>query len=126
MHGYQGSSIKALSLWETVYSLEKASNVYISLTDTFSTDVFFREFRQDPERVKRWRLRQDSGDPLEYIKKAQALYESLGIDVKGRLIVFSDSLNLDKAIEIKKACDTAGIQCMYFLARASEDFTNDI
>jgi nicotinate phosphoribosyltransferase len=110
VYGYRGSSIKALSLWESVYSLEKASNLYISLTDTFSTEVFFREFRQDPEVIKRWSLRQDSGDPLEYIKKAQALYESLGIDVNGRLIVFSDSLNIDKAIKIKKACDAAGIR----------------
>jgi nicotinate phosphoribosyltransferase len=109
VYGYQGSSIKALSLWESVYSLEKASSLYTSLTDTFSTDVFFREFKQDPERVKRWRLRQDSGDPLEYVEKARALYESLGIDAKGKLIVFSDSLNIDKAIKIKKACDAVGI-----------------
>lgn len=104
-----------MSLWESVYSLSKASNLYVALTDTFSTDAFFREFRQDPERVKRWKLRQDSGDPLEYVQKARALYESLGIDVKGKLVVFSDSLNVDKTITIKKACDAAGLPGGYFL-----------
>jgi len=109
MHGYKGSNIEALKYWESVYSLEKGGNLYISLTDTFSTDVFFKEFRGAPELVKRWRLRQDSGDPFEYIQKARALYESLGINPKEKSIVFSDSLDIEKAIKIKKACDEAGM-----------------
>ena len=109
VHGYNGCSIKALSLWESVYSLEKGSALYISLTDTFSTEVFFKEFRQHPEFVKRWKLRQDSGDPIEYVQKARDLYKSMGIDMKEKNIVFSDALNLDKAIKIKKACDDVGL-----------------
>jgi len=65
--------------------------------------------------VKRWRLRQDSGDPFEYIEKARALYNSMGIDLNEKLIVFSDALNLDKAIKIKKTCDAVGIPCKSFL-----------
>lgn len=59
--------------------------------------------------MKRWKLRQDSGDPIEYVQKARDLYKSAGIDMKEKNIVFSDALNLDKAIKIKKACDEAGL-----------------
>lgn len=39
----------------------------------------------------------------------------MGIDLNEKLIVFSDALNLDKAIKIKKTCDAVGIPCKSFL-----------
>lgn len=68
-----------------------------------------QNFVADVERAKRWRgLRQDSGDPFEYISKAQAVYEQLGIDPQSKVIVFSDSLDVDIAIKIKKAIGPSG------------------
>ncbi|KAG8800361.1 nicotinate phosphoribosyltransferase [Serendipita sp. 398] len=121
--GYENSSIKALSLWEEVYTPERGSALWISLTDTFSTDVFFREFKGAPDYVKRWRLRQDSGDPIEYVKKAKALYDSLGVDASEKPIVFSDSLNVVKAKAIQKACDEAGLKASFGIGTfLSNDF----
>ncbi|KAG8821080.1 nicotinate phosphoribosyltransferase [Serendipita sp. 400] len=115
--------IKALSLWEEVYTPERGSALWISLTDTFSTDVFFREFKEAPDYVKRWRLRQDSGDPIEYVKKAKALYDSLGVDASEKPIVFSDSLNVVKAKAIQKACDEAGLKASFGIGTfLSNDF----
>lgn len=68
-----------------------------------------QEFKADVERAKRWGgLRQDSGDPLEYISKAQAVYEQLGIDYHNKVIMFSDSLDVDIATKIKKVIDCSG------------------
>jgi nicotinate phosphoribosyltransferase len=64
----------------------------------------------------RWRgLRQDSGDPIAFIGQAKAAYEKLGIDHTKKLIVFSDSLNVDSCIKIKKVSDEAGFLCTYYL-----------
>ncbi|KIM27484.1 hypothetical protein M408DRAFT_165381 [Serendipita vermifera MAFF 305830] len=123
IHGYTGCSIKALSLWESVYSTEKGRDLWISLTDTFSSDVFFKELRQNPEYAKRWRLRQDSGDPLEYVQRVAKLYEELGVDKKKNPIVFSDSLNVEKAIKIKAVCDQAGLSASFGIGTfLSNDF----
>jgi nicotinate phosphoribosyltransferase len=104
--------MRALSLWEEAYPAPSGSSLYISLTDTFSSDVFFREFINSPGHANRWRLRQDSGDPMVFIRKARQAYDTLGIDPKEKPIIFSDSLNLDKAIKIKKACTDAGLSGM--------------
>lgn len=124
VYGYEGANIRALSLWEQVYPPSEMSGLLICLTDTFSSDAFFREFIHVPEMVKRWRLRQDSGDPVEYVAKAKALYDSLGIDASEKPIVFSDSLNVDKANAIKAACDAAGLKCSFGIGTfLSNDFT---
>jgi nicotinate phosphoribosyltransferase len=99
-----------MDLWESVYSAESGSSLYTSLTDTFSTDVFFREFKQRPDLVRRWKLRQDSGDPIAFVKKAKKMYDEMGVDPKEKPVVFSDSLNVEKAIKINEACEAAGMK----------------
>ena len=43
--------------------------------------AFFDDMRANPELPKRWNgLRQDSGDPFEFIHVAIGMYQSLGID----------------------------------------------
>lgn len=70
---------------------------------------FAQDFKKDVERAKRWRgLRQDSGDPLAFIPKARAVYEYLGIDHRTKVIVFSDSLDVETAIKIQEAVDQEG------------------
>ena len=57
----------------------------------------------------RWRgLRQDSGDPLKYIKSALAAYKSVGVDWRTKTIVFSDGLDVKKCSVIKDECDKSG------------------
>ena len=74
-----------------------------------------QDFVKDTARARRWKgLRQDSGDPYVYAPRAREIYESLGIDHKEKMIIFSDSVNLDKALGLKKQCDEIGFQCKQF------------
>ena len=54
-------------------------------------------------------VRQDSGDPIEFIKLMRLFYDEVGIKEK-KNIVFSDSLNVEKCIEYKDAAEEAGFQ----------------
>ena len=52
-------------------------------------------------------VRQDSGDPLEFVKLMRDFYQSQ--DIKDtKTIVFSDSLNIDLCLKYKKAAEEAG------------------
>ncbi|TSC82138.1 MAG: nicotinate phosphoribosyltransferase [Parcubacteria group bacterium Gr01-1014_20] len=73
----------------------------IALTDTYGTDFFFRDMTD--EQAKEWKgLRQDSGDPIEFGRKAIDFYESRGIDPKTKLVVFSDGLDLNRIMELAR------------------------
>ena len=46
---------------------------------------------------------QDSGDPYDYgDKKIIPFYESAGVDPRGKIIVFSDGLNIEEMIKIQR------------------------
>jgi len=110
LKGYQGANALALDLWEQVYP----QHLLFALTDTFSTQAFFQDFVSNPDRVRRWRgLRQDSGDPLEFAPRAKEMYESVGVDFREKAIIYSDSLNLEKALKLKKQCDDIGFQVSF-------------
>jgi len=64
---------------------------------------------RDPDRARRWKgLRQDSGDPFTFALQAKEAYEKMGIDYREKGIIYSDAMNLDKAIGLKKQCDGLG------------------
>lgn len=52
-------------------------------------------------------VRQDSGNPLEFVKLMRDFYHSEGITEK-KTIVFSDSLNVERCLEYKKVAEEAG------------------
>jgi len=54
-------------------------------------------------------VRQDSGDPLDFIKMMRDFYDEQGIKDK-KTIVFSDSLNLELCFKYKAAAEAAGFQ----------------
>ncbi|KAF2501759.1 nicotinate phosphoribosyltransferase [Lophium mytilinum] len=54
-------------------------------------------------------VRQDSGDPLNFIKMMREFYDEEGIKEK-KLIVFSDSLNVDLCLKYKAAAEAQGLQ----------------
>ena len=63
---------------------------------------FFKDFTK--EKAEQWRgLRQDSGDPIEFGKKAIRFYKKHGINPKEKLIIFSDGLDIKKIYKIEKA-----------------------
>lgn len=67
-----------------------------ALTDTLGTDLFLMDFNKLQANCYTG-VRHDSGDPIEWGEAMIAHYESLGIDPKTKTLLFSDSLNFDKA-----------------------------
>lgn len=54
-------------------------------------------------------VRQDSGSPAEFVKLMRRFYDDVGIKDK-KTIVFSDSLNVDKCLELKALAEEQGFQ----------------
>lgn len=70
-----------------------------ALTDTLGTDLFLKDFTK-LQALCYSGVRHDSGDPYAWGDKMIAKYESYGIDPKTKTLLFSDSLNFDKAQRI--------------------------
>ncbi|MBR6091036.1 MAG: nicotinate phosphoribosyltransferase [Anaerolineaceae bacterium] len=70
-----------------------------ALTDTITTDLFLLDYNR--AMVNNYTgVRHDSGDPYEWGEKIIAHYKKYGVDPKTKLLLFSDSLNFDKAQEL--------------------------
>jgi nicotinate phosphoribosyltransferase len=83
----------ALAAWLEEYP----DQLGIALTDCITMDAFLRDF--GPEFATAYQgLRHDSGDPQEWGEKAIAHYQKLGIDPMSKVLVFSDNLDLPKAV----------------------------
>ena len=73
-----------------------------ALTDTITTDLFLLDF--DRANANNYTgVRHDSGDPYEWGEKIIAHYKKYGIDPKTKMLLFSDSLNFDKAQRLYNA-----------------------
>lgn len=85
----------ALKDWFSEYNGDNGT----ALTDTLTTDLFLLDF--DYLQASTYTgLRHDSGDPFEWGNKVLKHYEDLKIDAKNKTLLFSDSLNFDKAEKI--------------------------
>lgn len=119
LKGYRNANGTALDLWESVYP----NVLLLALTDTFSTEVFYKDFVRDKARAQRWKgLRQDSGDPFVYAPRAKEVYDALGIDHREKIIIYSDSVDVEKALKLKKQCDEVGFQTSFGIGTS---LTND-
>lgn len=113
--GYENANGRALDLWEEVYPAASPGVSLIALTDTFTTDAFFKDFAADAERAARWTgLRQDSGDPKLFAPRVKEFYESLGVDPREKLLVYSDALTVAKCLDLQKQCEELGLQKVSF------------
>ena len=78
---------------------EYRGDLGIALTDVITMDAFLADF--DLYFAKLFDgLRHDSGDPIEWGEKALAHYARLRIDPHTKRLVFSDGLNLHRALAI--------------------------
>lgn len=67
-----------------------------ALTDTVTTDLFLLDFNRSM--VNNYTgVRHDSGDPYAWGEKMIAHYRKYGVDPKTKLLLFSDSLDFDRA-----------------------------
>lgn len=123
---YKDANEEALFHWVSCFG----ADLSIALTDTFGTDDFLRSFSL-PVRVPEGQdvnpvfvkadgsrktyaelfngVRQDSGDPVLYAKAFRKYYDAQGIADK-KVIVFSDSLDIEKCLLYKKEADALNLQ----------------
>ena len=67
-----------------------------ALTDTITTDLFLLDFNRS--NVNNYTgVRHDSGDPYAWGEKIIAHYKKYGVDPRSKLLLFSDSLDFDRA-----------------------------
>ena len=97
---YQGIDSIPLS-YTNHYAMEDWYDEYrgdngTALTDTVTTDLFLKDFNR--AMVNNFTgVRHDSGDPYVWGEKMIAHYKKYGVDPKTKLLLFSDSLDFDRA-----------------------------
>ena len=97
---YQGIDSIPLA-YTNHYALEDWYNEYkgdngTALTDTVTTDLFLLDFNRSM--VNNFTgVRHDSGDPFEWGDKIINHYKKYGVDPKTKLLLFSNSLDFDRA-----------------------------
>lgn len=91
-HNPAYSNWYALDAWIKEYGVLNG----IALTDTITTDCFLRDFQLTYATLFSG-VRHDSGDPYEWGEKMINQYRKLGIDPKTKTLLFSDSLDFERA-----------------------------
>ena len=94
-HNPAYSNWYALDAWVKEYGILNG----IALTDTITTDCFLRDFQLTYATLFSG-VRHDSGDPYEWGEKMIVHYKKLGIDPGTKTLLFSDSLDFEKATQI--------------------------
>ena len=87
----------ALDAWVEEYGILNGT----ALTDTITTDCFLKDFKLTFATLFSG-VRHDSGDPVDWGEKMIAHYQKLRIDPKIKTLLFSDSLNFEKADKLYK------------------------
>lgn len=96
-HNPAYSNWYAMDAWIREYSVLNG----VALSDTLGTDVFLKDFGLTYATLFSG-VRHDSGDPKVWGDKIIGHYQELGIDPKTKTLLFSDSLNFDKALDLFK------------------------
>ncbi len=78
---------------------EYRGDLGIALTDVIGMDAFLDDFDLYFSKLFDG-LRHDSGDPVEWGEKAISHYHKMGIDPKTKILIFSDGLDFQKAVEL--------------------------
>ena len=91
-HNPAYSNWYALDAWVKEYGILNGT----ALTDAITTDCFLKDFQLTYATLFSG-VRHDSGDPIEWGEKMIAHYEKLGIDPKTKTLLFSDSLDFERA-----------------------------
>lgn len=115
--GYKHANYLAMEAWANTYQ----GDLGIALTDTYTSDVFFRNFSKVHAKLFDG-IRQDSGDEYEFADKAIARYKELGINPLTKTIIFSNALDFIKACKIAEYC-RGKIGCAFGIGT---NLTNDL
>ncbi|MGO4158517.1 nicotinate phosphoribosyltransferase [Cupriavidus sp. YAF13] len=89
------SQVFALEVWAKEYR----GDLGIALSDTYGFDAFLRDF--DLYFCKLFDgVRHDSGDPIAWGERMLAHYAASRVDPLGKTLIFSDSLDIPRVIEL--------------------------
>jgi len=91
------SNMLVMKAWVKEYMTDNG----IALTDCIGTDCFLLDFNKTYATLFSG-VRHDSADPIEWGEKIIAHYKKLGIDPMTKTLLFSDSLNFEKATAIRE------------------------
>ena len=91
-HNPAYSNHYSLEAWVKEYGVLNGT----ALTDAITTDCFLRDFDKTYSTLFSG-VRHDSGDPIEWGEKMIAHYERLKLDPKSKILLFSDSLDFERA-----------------------------
>lgn len=116
-YGFQMANELGLKHWSDVYQ----GDLGTALPDTFTTNSFLKSFNKKYSKLYDG-VRQDSGDVYEFALKLIAHYNKMGIDPLSKIIVFSDSLDPQKACDINKWC-IGQIKCSFGIGT---NLSNDV
>lgn len=100
VYGYKMANYMAMEDWINVYD----GDLGTVLTDTYTTDVFMQNFSKKHALLFS-SMRHDSGDPYEFTEKVIRRYQELKINPMLKYLVFSDSLDIPKAVSIRNYCE---------------------
>jgi nicotinate phosphoribosyltransferase len=98
-YGFKMANAIGLEHWTQVYR----GDLGIALSDTYTTEVFFRQFDKMYSKLFDG-VRHDSGDPLLFADKVIAHYTRMGISPASKTIIFSDGLDYEKVARIVDHC----------------------
>lgn len=91
------TNAEIMKAWNSLYK----TDLGIALTDTIGTEVFLKDFDKNFATLFSG-VRHDSGDPIWWGELMLNHYKKLSIDPKTKTLLFSDSLNFEKATKIRK------------------------
>lgn len=94
-HNPAYSNYYALKAWVNEYGVLNGT----ALTDAITTDCFLRDFNQTYATLFSG-VRHDSGNPIEWGEKMIAHYKTMKVDPIQKTLLFSDSLDFNRADEI--------------------------
>lgn len=97
MYGPQMANYLAMKTWASTYRGALGTFLY----DTYGWRIFSLNFSEDYANMFKG-LRVDSGDNFEQLDLIVDKYRSLHIDPRTKQIVFSNGLDVDKAIEVQR------------------------
>lgn len=97
----------AFENWVDVYN----GDLGIALTDTFGSEAFFKDMDLKLSKIYDG-FRHDSGDPFVFVDRVIEHYRKMGIDPMKKVIVFSDALDAEAAVRLKKYCE-GKINCSF-------------
>lgn len=94
-HNPAYSNYYALKAWVKEYGTMNG----IALTDTIGTEIFRKDFNSTFASIFKG-VRHDSGNPYDWGNEMLNMYHEMGIGPKTKVLMFSDSLDFDRAHQL--------------------------